>query len=809
MTRFLLASVVFSAGLASAVHAAPEMPSREAPVRESAAATFRAPDLTARHAIALDAPLEKSADASQEQPAGRLRVATVRALAKSARLDQWNALADGYVTRVEASSAGAEGLRAQLDVASLTATLEVRVQGADGRIEVMTVEPGRAPEAWTPWTEGASQTIELFSRVPQDVRVGSLLHFTLSPYAKAAGTCTVPTACSTHDVTLDAAIAQRKKSVMRINFVEGGSGYVCTATLINTERFPAAYVLTANHCIGSAAAANSITSLWFYESTTCDAASAVSPGQVQVAGGMQLVFTNHNVDSTLLLMPAQPPSGATYSGWNAARLNATGAAVTSLSHPQGDTARIALGATSNDFRIIGRPQDMYGVRFTRGIIQGGSSGSGIFTLSGGGLQLRGVLSGTTIRQAGGMSCTNLEEDALYGRFEIFHPEIEQYIRTTGQASDDAPNRPQDFAPAGGETALNMRSAATISHDGRRIDYAGDVDLYRFVLTAPAAVSAWTEGANLDTVGNILDIEGVNIEANDDEQVADNHFGITRYLQAGTYYVQVAHFDAAGTGSYNLRIRADEVEEVNHTALWWNAAESGWGLNVNHQGNKIFATLFTYDASGPMWLVMSDGQRQADGSYAGALYRTTGPAFNAVPFTAASVTSVGTMRLAFSGSDNASLTYTVDGTTVSKSLTRQAFGTVANCSWSAFDRSFAQNYQDLWFNPAEPGWGVNITHQDSTIFATLFTYEANGRGLWLVMSAGAANSSGGFSGPLYRTAGPVFNTTPWTPTSVTQVGTMTFTPTDGNAATLTYSYNNVNVTKQVQRQVFGAVRPLCE
>ncbi len=47
---------------------------------------------------------------------------------------------------------------------------------------------------------------------------------------------------------------------------------------------------------------------------------------------------------------------------------------------------------------------------------------------------------------------------------------------------------------------------------------------------------------------------------------------------------------------------------NYTALWWNAAESGWGINLNHQGNIVFGTLFTYDAIGaPLWLVMSDGR----------------------------------------------------------------------------------------------------------------------------------------------------------------------------------------------------------
>ena len=50
----------------------------------------------------------------------------------------------------------------------------------------------------------------------------------------------------------------------------------------------------------------------------------------------------------------------------------------------------------------------------------------------------------------------------------------------------------------------------------------------------------------------------------------------------------------------------EMPEDNgpsYTALWWNPAESGWGLNTNHQDGTVFATLFTYAPDGePMWLV---------------------------------------------------------------------------------------------------------------------------------------------------------------------------------------------------------------
>lgn len=767
---------------------------------------------SARQAITLAAPLEKAA-ALQEEPGGRLRVATVRALPKSERVREWNSVANAFVAQFDAASASAEGLRVQLDVSKISHAIEVRVKGSDGRVEVLTVHPGRA-SAWTPWTEGELQTVEITSAAPQPIEVIALLHFTHSPFAKVAGSCTVPVSCSTSNAALDAAIAQAKRSVMKIQFVEGGGGFVCSATLIDTPRRPAPYVLTANHCIGYPDVAPTINSFWFYENSACDTASFPAAGMIQLNGGMEFVFGNHNVDSTLMLMSQPPPANAVYTEIDAQRIPA-GTQITSISHPSGDTARLALGAVEQELRLVGRPQDMYAVRFTRGIIEGGSSGSGIFTLAGSRLNLRGVLSASTIRNGGGMSCSNVDEYALYGRMEIFHPQMEQYIRTAAQAADDAPNRHLDVVPASGELALDQRPGQQISLDNRRLDYAGDLDLYRFVLSAPAVVSAWTEGnngANLDTVGNILDADGANVEANDDEQVRDNHFGLSTRLEAGTYYVQVGHFDARGTGSYNLRIRADAVDERNHTALWWNPAEPGWGLNVNHQGNKVFATLFTYDTGGqPTWLVMSDGARQADGTYEGTLYRATGPAFNASPFGAVSLSAAGTMRLGFFGENAVTLIYTFNGVQVTKQLSRQEFGPVASCTWSAFDRSFSANYQDLWYNPSEPGWGVNITHQGSTVFATLFTYDASGRDVWLVMSNGA-NTGTGFSGPLYRTSGPAFNASPWTPATNTQVGTMTFDPPSLDdpvpTATLTYTFNGVTVSKRVQRQVFGSLRPDC-
>ena len=788
------------------VAAAPSMPARTLETSAAIADAFRAPSIAPVDLARLAPPLEKAAAPSIDD-AGRLRTGPVRAIEGVHAPLAWTPLAGGYVTRFRVTSESSQGLRTKLVLDGLDSALELRARGDTGPIETERVDPALGNVAWTPWTEGASQVVELFSALPVAqgaVRVTALAHFDVSLVAKAAGACTIPTMCSTGFAAIDAAVAQRKKSVMRLSFIDGGSGFYCSGTLINTERFPAPYILTAHHCMDAPEVAQTVTTMWFYENPTCDASAPVV-GQMQVAGGAELVFRNFNIDSSLIRLNAPPPPGAVYSAWNAARL-ATGDAIVSISHPAGDTSRLALGGIEREYRVNGTPQDMYGVRFTSGIIQGGSSGSGLFTLNGTSLELRGVLSGTTVRNPGGMSCTNMNESALYPRLELFMPEILPFITTAGRAADDAPNRVQDY-PQGIDGPLDeMPAGLTFA---RRIDYAGDVDLYRFSVSALSYVSAWTEGPNLDTVGNILDVRGVSLEANDDAQVNDNHFGITRQLGPGTYYAQVTHFDADGTGAYTLRLHAARVD-ANYTDLWWNPAEPGWGINVNHQGNILFATLFTYDRSGaPMWLVMSNGAKQADGSYSGALYRATGTLVGAATFGPVSLTPVGTMTLAFPTTFSGTLTYTVDGARVTKSINRQLFSTQATCTWSGFDRSYATNFQDLWWNPYESGWGLNIAHQGSTLFATLFTYARDGTATWYVMSSGQRSVTGGFTGTLYRTTGPAFDASPWTPATVTPVGTMQLNFEDGNTGALTYSVDGFTVTRSIQRQVFSMPKTECE
>jgi len=117
--------------------------------------------------------------------------------------------------------------------------------------------------------------------------------------------------------------------------------------------------------------------------------------------------------------------------------------------------------------------------------------------------------------------------------------------------------------------------------------------------------------------------------------------------------------------------------TNYQDLWWAApagVQSGWGVNLTHQGDIIFATWFTYDVDrAPMWLVVT-APKTSTRVYSGTLYRTTGPPFNAVPFDPSVIvpTAVGSATFTFSDGNSASFEYTVNEVNQTKAITREIF-----------------------------------------------------------------------------------------------------------------------------------------
>ena len=120
--------------------------------------------------------------------------------------------------------------------------------------------------------------------------------------------------------------------------------------------------------------------------------------------------------------------------------------------------------------------------------------------------------------------------------------------------------------------------------------------------------------------------------------------------------------------------------TNYEGMWWAApagSESGWGLSVIHQGDTIFATWFTHDATGKSWWLTMTATKGAANSYSGLFYETHGPPFSAVPFdpNAVTRTAVGAGTLTFTGPNSGTFSYAVGGFAQTKAITQQVFGPV--------------------------------------------------------------------------------------------------------------------------------------
>jgi hypothetical protein len=117
---------------------------------------------------------------------------------------------------------------------------------------------------------------------------------------------------------------------------------------------------------------------------------------------------------------------------------------------------------------------------------------------------------------------------------------------------------------------------------------------------------------------------------------------------------------------------------------------------------------------------------------------------------------------------------------------------------------AFDYTDMWWNPQESGWGLNvIQHASHIIFAVWFTYDSDGNRTWFVLPSGSWSSPNTYSGTLYQTSGPPANSASFNASSVhvTPVGSGTFTFSDANNGTWSYSVNGVSGTKTITRQPF--------
>ena len=421
---------------------------------------LRYPELAVSRIVALHKANE-AAETRRAKPVqiGIGRSASAEGTHKALPALQWERLPDGgSVAKFEVTSPLAMGLRVGLRLQGLPADAELRFRGSELPLGDLSFASGRevasaTPKGglyWTPATDGETQAVEIWlppGRSPDGVRVSApeLSHLLTNPRRDfkilekigESGSCNIDTACRVAE--LGEAFVHAKNAVahMVFNYYNTNGtvlgSYICTGTLLN-DTVPGTqvpYFYTADHCFAGGSGgtpaqdrqkvAASLNTHWNYEATSCG--SGVSTARTQVSGGADLLYNDTNTDAMFLRLRNPAPAFATFAGWDASVM-AANSDVVAIHHPAGDAKKVSFG------KQIPASSDAYnhGVGWLSGTTEGGSSGSGLFTVGADGrYRLRGGLYGGNAACANSGNLSNTQNRDWYSRFDVVFPQIRQYI----------------------------------------------------------------------------------------------------------------------------------------------------------------------------------------------------------------------------------------------------------------------------------------------------------------------------------------------------------------------------------------------
>jgi hypothetical protein len=139
-------------------------------------------------------------------------------------------------------------------------------------------------------------------------------------------------------------------------------------------------------------------------------------------------------------------------------------------------------------------------------------------------------------------------------------------------------------------------------------------------------------------------------------------------RSGTTSANVAKNFAGATGSVS-------AAAADYTGAWYNASESGWGLSVIRGPTSGLYGIIMYhynQAHNPTWYFMSGGTFNGN-VYTAPVTLYNGPwfgeSFNTIPVTNS---PAGTASINFTSDTTATLSYTIGGTTATKTLSKLQF-----------------------------------------------------------------------------------------------------------------------------------------
>jgi hypothetical protein len=551
----------------------------------------------------------------------------------------WHSLPDGRLAaRIAIRSPGAAALRVGLVSGQLPAGSELRVRG-EGAVAEPTGVAGNAPDIlWTAVTEGDTQQVEITlppaTAPAQAIDIAQVSHLItgardgfLLPRDNrdigAAGGCNVDVACATASSALSNTAAATAKMI----FTDAGRTYRCSGTLLN-DSDPATqvpYFISGNHCFdnelfddnGNAipgarnktaaemqAVASTLNTYWFFQAATCGARSVPST-TVQRTGGATLLYNAPQYDALLVRLNEAPPAGAWFSGWNADPVTGS-LAVIGVHHPAGDLKKVSLGQVSptpfRDILIYSAPDavSLSEVTWNSGVTEGGSSGSGIFTLASGQYTLRGTLWG------GASFCSSPREPDYYSRLDRYIGDIARYLAPGAGGVTVTPQTGWWWNPAepGRGFFIELRGTQIFMSG---YHYESDGRATWFIAQGPQRGNRFTADMlglrGGQTLTGAYRAPGVpSTLGTVDITFADPASGTLIWPGGST---PISRYSFGGSGT-----------PVPETGWWWASEESGRGYSIEVQGSTLFMVGFMYDAAGnPIWY-SSSGQMSDAATYGG-------------------------------------------------------------------------------------------------------------------------------------------------------------------------------------------------
>ena len=644
-------------------------------------------------------------------------------VASVARLN-WTALASGArVAAFSVTSPGAASIRVGLRAKAIPSKTLLRFYAPDMEpvIEVSAEElqetvgrnlaAGEVSESallfWSPVIEGSTAVVEIelpagSTPAQLDLAAPQVSHLVTSPgrgFAMPAAKVGGVTAgsCNNDVVCYLATWNIESNAVARMLFTDAGTSYYCTGTLLSdldsSTSIP--YFLSANHCIDNQPAASTLETYWFFRSAACNSSVTYS-GVTDLTGGATLLYNNVNTDTSLMKLAASPPGGAMYAGWSVGSTPAAvGASVVGVHNPRGGPQKISFGSISDYTTCTSSGSESFNCRpgtaasgatfmevsWNSGVTESGSSGSALF-LNTGHYVIGQLYGGTTSCSTPG---TGFD---FFGRFDLaFTAGLSKYLAPSGgTTSPPSGSTGNTIVPTLNYTALWWNPSE--SGWGMGITQHASSLFAAWYVYGPSGSPTWlvmpggTWTSPTSITGDLYSTTGPPSGGPfDASQVTKQRVGSATIAFSAVDQAVLSYTVNGVSGTKAIQRQnfgvADGSAVTNYADLWWTSTESGWGLSVNQQYRTLFSVIYTYGASGePRWYVMPGGSWTGSTTYSGALYATSMPAFNfyGAAFNPANISTqaVGTMSIQFSGTDSATLTYTVDGQTFTKAITREPF-----------------------------------------------------------------------------------------------------------------------------------------